>query len=243
MLLQVEKPLTRRVQEALLRLIRERNYQPGEKVPTEAELGQLFGVGRSTLREAIGNLVEQGILQKSHGRGTFLRQLPIVLESGLEELTSVTEHIRKVGAKPSTQRIRVEKIPADERLSQKLQLPQGTSCYWIERVRFADDLPAAYCIDVIPENLLLDGLKGQVSQNSLFELLSKSGHPVSHTESFITPTLLTQQEFPELNSESAYFLLFEEVNYDVSGFPVCYSNDYYSSQVFEFKIIRKRPLD
>ena len=72
----VDKPLTRRVQEALLRLIRERNYQPGEKVPTEAELGQLFGVGRSTLREAIGNLVEQGILQKSHGRGTFLRQLP-----------------------------------------------------------------------------------------------------------------------------------------------------------------------
>ena len=60
MLLRVDKPLTRRVQEAVLRLIRERNYQPGEKVPTEVELGQLFGVGRSTLREAIGNLVEQG---------------------------------------------------------------------------------------------------------------------------------------------------------------------------------------
>ena len=117
MLLRVDKPLTRRVQEAVLRLIRERNYQPGEKVPTEVELGQLFGVGRSTLREAIGNLVEQGILKKSHGRGTFLRQLPIVLESGLEELTSVTEHIRKVGAKPSAQRIQVEQIPADERLS------------------------------------------------------------------------------------------------------------------------------
>ncbi len=71
MLLRVDKPLTRRVQEALLRLIRERNYQPGEKVPTEAELGQLFGVGRSTLREAIGNLVEQGILQKSHGARDF----------------------------------------------------------------------------------------------------------------------------------------------------------------------------
>ena len=90
MLLRVDKPLTRGVQEAVMRLIRERNYQPGEKIPTEAELGQLFGIGRSTLREAIGNLVEQGILQKSHGRGTFLRQLPIVLESGLEELTSVT---------------------------------------------------------------------------------------------------------------------------------------------------------
>ena len=69
MLLRVDKPLTRRVQEAVLRLIRERNYQPGEKVPTEAELGQLFGVGRSTLREAIGNLVEQGILENLMGEG------------------------------------------------------------------------------------------------------------------------------------------------------------------------------
>ena len=135
----------------------------------------------------------------------------------------------------------MEKIPADDRLSQKLQLPQRTSCNRIERVCFADDVPTAYCVDTIHENLLPKGLKEQTFQNSLFELLSKSGHPVSHTESYITPTLLTQQELPELNSESAYFLLFEELNYDVSGFPVCCSNDYYTSQVFEFKIIRSVP--
>lgn len=105
MLLRVDKPLKRRVQEAVLRRTRERNYQQWGNVPTEAELGQLFGVGRSTLREAFGNLVEQGIQKKSHGRGTFLRQPPIVLESGLEILTSFTEHIKKVGAKPSTRRI------------------------------------------------------------------------------------------------------------------------------------------
>ena len=87
------------------------------------------------------------------------------------------------------------------------------------------------------------GLKEQTFQNSLFELLSKSGHPVSHTASYITLTLLTQQELPELNGESVYFLLFKELNHGVIGFPVCYSNDYYTSQVFEFKIIRTRPLN
>ena len=87
------------------------------------------------------------------------------------------------------------------------------------------------------------GPKEQTFQKSLFELLSKSGHPVSHTASYITPTLLTQQELPELNSESAYFLLFEELNHGVIDFPVCYSNDYYTSQVFEFKIIPTRPLN
>ena len=72
----------------------------------------MIGVGRSSYRKAIGKLMEQSIFQKSNGRGTYLRQFPIVLESGLKELTSVTEHIRKVGAKPSTQGIQTDKIPA-----------------------------------------------------------------------------------------------------------------------------------
>ena len=61
MLLRVDKPLKRRVQEAVLRRTRQRNYHQCGNVPTEAELEQLFGVGHSRLREAIGNLVEQEI--------------------------------------------------------------------------------------------------------------------------------------------------------------------------------------
>ena len=71
MLLRVDKPLTRRVQGALLRLIRERNYQPGEKVPTEVELGQLFGVGRSTLREAMATLWSREFSRNLMGEGLF----------------------------------------------------------------------------------------------------------------------------------------------------------------------------
>ncbi|MDG2196527.1 MAG: UTRA domain-containing protein [SAR324 cluster bacterium] len=106
--------------------------------------------------------------------GDVPKTTPYRSREWLGKVEQFTEHTRKVGAKPSTQRIQVEKIPADEQLSQKLQLPHGTSCYWIERVRFADDVQAAYCIDVIPENLLADGLKEQVFRDSLFELLSKS---------------------------------------------------------------------
>ena len=71
MLLRVDKPLKRRVQEAVLRRTRERNYHQCGNVPTEAELEQLFGVGHSRFREAIGNLVEQEIQKKFHGEGHF----------------------------------------------------------------------------------------------------------------------------------------------------------------------------
>jgi GntR family transcriptional regulator len=73
-------------------------------------------------------------------------------------------------------------------------------------------VPATYSANVISENLLRVVLKEQTFRESLFALMSSSRHPVSHAESLITPTLLTKQELPELQSELAYFLLFEDVN-------------------------------
>ena len=63
MLLRVDKPLTRRVQEAVLRLIRERNYQPGEKVPAEAELGELLGLDVQRLERPLVTLSSKGFFK------------------------------------------------------------------------------------------------------------------------------------------------------------------------------------
>jgi GntR family transcriptional regulator len=52
--------------------------------------------------------------------------------------------------------------------------------------------------------------------------------------------MLTKRDFPEMEESVGLFLLLEEIYNDISRIPVCYSNDYYSSNVFDFKIIRKR---
>ena len=79
-------------------------------------------------------------------------------------------------------------------------------------------------------------------KGSLFDLLAQNGHLVSHSESTLRPTMLTKRDFPEMKDSVGLFLLLEEIFFDISGIPVCYSNDYYSSNVFDFKIIRKRQL-
>lgn len=54
--------------------------QPGDKIPTEPRLMELFGVGRSTIREAIRVLVHAGLLEKKQGYGTYLKDNPIIQE-------------------------------------------------------------------------------------------------------------------------------------------------------------------
>ena len=96
--------------------------------------------------------------------------------------------------------------------------------------------------NIIPKNIISDNLEKIDFKGSLFDLLAQNGHIVSHSESTLRPTMLTKRDFPEMKDSIGLFLLLEEIFYDISGVPVCYSNDYYSSNVFDFKIIRKRQL-
>ena len=241
MKLTLDKPLQIRIQEAIIDMIRDEKLIPGDQLPTESELYRRFGVGRSTVRESLANLVQQGVLFKMQGKGTFIRTVPVRIKNGLDQLFSVSENIKAVGAVPSTSRINVKTIPAGE-LSDKLNIGEKEPCVWVERVRRANDEIAAYCIDIIPRSIISDNIEEIDYKGSLFDLLYQNGHIVSHSESTLRPTMLAKRDFPEMKDSVGLFLLLEEIYYNISGNPVCYSNDYYSSNVFDFKIIRKRQL-
>jgi GntR family transcriptional regulator len=242
MKLNVDKPLQAQIQDAVLDLIRNQKIKPGEQLPTESELIKLLKVGRSTLREALANLVHQGVLYKVQGKGTFVREIPIVVENGLEVLRGVTENILAVGATPNTSRMTVKKIEAGKSLAKKLKINPSDKCYWVERVRRADDVVAVYCIDILPVSMTPDNFEEEEFKGSIFGILEKSGHIVSYTETSIHPTILTKRDLPEMKTEIGMFLLLEEIYYDTTGTPVSYGNDYYSAEIFDFKIGRKRQL-
>ena len=242
MRLKVDQPLQVRMQDAIRDIIREQRLRPDDQLPTENELIQKLGVGRSTLREALSNLSDQGILYKRQGRGTFVRSVPTVLRNGIEQLRSGWEMFEAIGVEPVTSRVDFREITAKAELSDKLEVKEGTSCLWVERVRCTDEVIAAYCIDILPRHLLPEQIKSEVLAHSLFTLLARQGHTISHTESTLHPTLLSQRDLPELKNRVAMFLLFEEVVYSTRGQPLIYCNDYYSADVFEFRISRKRTL-
>lgn len=67
-----KKPLGQRTEDELMRYISQTPIAPGQKIPNEYELAELFGVGRSTVREAVKGLVSRGILEVRRGSGTFV---------------------------------------------------------------------------------------------------------------------------------------------------------------------------
>lgn len=119
--------------------IDEGEWQARSPIPSERQLEVLYGVSRTTTREAIDNLVRQGYLYREHGRGTFVS--PPKLQKGLMELTSFSEDLLKRGIRPGQIIRDISTMIPPLTILQKLELPSGTPVLRLERIRLGNDIP------------------------------------------------------------------------------------------------------
>lgn len=166
-----EGPVPKHVQlrSILVGLIDE-ELAPGRMIPSERELMARFAVSRATVREAVGQLVVEGRLERVHGKGTFVSEPRV--ESQLH-LASFTQDMRRRGHQPSTRLLDVVAGRPPEDVSDALGLSDGARAWRVERLRSADGRPMAheigwYAADALP-NLDSHDLKG-----SLYHLLSEA---------------------------------------------------------------------
>src|SRR5574339_565814 len=121
--------------------IRSGIWQPGDQVPSESDLGEKFHVSRTTVRQALGELVNQGLLTRVQGKGTFVAHPRI--RQRLNRLTGFTEDFQARLMKPASQVLRQGKEPALSRVASALRIAEGIPVIVLERLRLADDLPMA----------------------------------------------------------------------------------------------------
>lgn len=134
-------PLYYQVKTRLMEKITGGKWNPGHTIPTEIELMKQYGVSRTTVREAVSALVQEGYLVKRQGKGTFVR-VPRLQES-LGRLTGFAEESTQHGYAPSAQLIGVTNDLAKDPEFEKLHLPGGDSWVKIERLRLASGEPIA----------------------------------------------------------------------------------------------------
>jgi GntR family transcriptional regulator len=134
-------PLRYREIERYLRDLIDRG-RPGDPLPTEAELCGRFGVSRMTVRQALQELTNAGLIDRRRGLGTFVASRPVHRHAGV--FLSFTEEMARRGMRASSQVVSARRDRARPEEVTDLRLSPGDDVVRIERVRLADGVPIAF---------------------------------------------------------------------------------------------------
>ncbi len=186
------KPLYQIVAESISEQISLGQLEPDQRLPSESELCQKYSVGRNTVRRAISELVNDGVLRTVPGVGTFV--VDNRLDKTAEYLFGFSQEMELLGKKVTSQVLEASIISADPFLSRRLQIQLGAEVVFLNRVRLMDDEPTAIERSYLPHALCPGILQYDFSVKSLYETLSTvyDKRP-DHAEQVIEASLATPE--------------------------------------------------
>jgi len=141
--------LWRQIAERLEKSIVSGRHQPGERLPTEHQMAQDFGVNRHTVRRAIASLEETGLVRIEQGRGTFVQEC--VVDYRVKQRTRFSENVLNAKQEPSGRVLDLRSEPAEDAVSKALELRKGSIVWVIERVGEANGRPISVSSHYLPK--------------------------------------------------------------------------------------------
>ena len=199
---------------------------PGDRLPTEQDLAAWLGVSRMTLRHALGELAQRGLVTRAVGRGggTFVAEPK--LEQDLTTLAGLSEQLRRHGKVAGARVLAAACIPAGPAAAAALELPEGEPVFDVRRIRLADGRPIVIEHSQFPAKLFPDLLECRLD-GSLYELLALTyGLRPHHARESLEPVVAGVREAEALEiDEGAPLMLVERTAYANAGQPVEFARD------------------
>lgn len=215
------------IKESFAKKIASGELQPGDKIPSERELADQFGVSRMTVREALTLLTTDGQLERIQGSGTYVTQPK--LEHRLNLLASHTESTIQGGIKPTAKLLESKSIDASQNIARALDLTIGQSVYRVVRVRFGNTTPMVLERAYFPCYRFPHLLDLDVEHASLFRILRDDyGVRFGKMVQVLEPILASESEGRVLNvpQGSPLMLVCRQI-FDADGRPVEHDRDVY----------------
>jgi GntR family transcriptional regulator len=193
-------PLYRQIQADLRDRIRRGEPAPGSRLETEQELMARYEVSRATVRQALGGLVSDGLVEIRRGLGTYVRRT--AMEHRLGGFYSYSREIERHGLRPGTRvrGLRVEQ--AGQRVAAALELEAGERVVVLARIRLADDEAVVTETSYLPAARFSGLEELDFDQVSLYDTLTTryDVRPTRARETF-EPVLLSAEEAGQLGVE------------------------------------------
>jgi GntR family transcriptional regulator len=239
------RALASQVRQRLRILISTGLYPPGSRLPNEEELSETLGVSRTTLREALQALAEEGLILRRHGQGTFVNRHPQQVQGSLDRNLDISELIRASGHLPGTRDVVIQTMPASPHVATQLSLAPADEVLAIERVRLADQRPVVFSIDFLPMALVqtVNYELTDLYSDSLYDfLIQRLGLTIHHGLAQLRPVLAEVWLAQKLGLSPGVPLLYiEQVDYTLEQRPVLFSQGYHVPDAFEFVLYRRGP--
>ncbi len=150
MLITRSKSIAEQVNEILRQRIDDVTYQPGERLPSESELAEEFGVSRATVRTVLAKLSVEGLILRRQGDGTYVNERIREVNTHLGGLWDFTRLIEASGFSASIQSLSVKQTEASEEDAHALAVEAGEKLLSLERLFFADETPVILARNLIP---------------------------------------------------------------------------------------------
>lgn len=227
------QPIYLMIKQELKEKIKNGTYQSGDRIPSERELSNIFDISRMTARQAINELVKEGLVKREKGRGTFVES-PHFLQRNIR---SFTDTLREQGYEPSTKIIELSTIYSLKDISIMLNEPTNTHFFKIKRLRFADNIPVALETVYIPK-YRCENINNYNLQGSLYEIFETNYQYIIQNISCKIDAILSNKAMMKLfnSSKPITLLKVEGINYMINGECLFYEESYYRSNIYKYQV-------
>ena len=204
----------------------------GDRIASERELALEFNVSRMTLRQAVQTLVEEGILERQVGAGTFVARKKV--QEKMTGVTSFTELMEEQGKKPSSRTVSYLVTTPSLSEMERLKLKDDEKVLRMERIRYADEVPICFEVATLPYSLVKDYERNQIT-TSLYRTLEESGRKIGHAQQSVSAQVASERIAEYLNiKRGSAILRLRQITELGDGTPFEYVRTQYAGNKFEF---------
>jgi GntR family transcriptional regulator len=186
-------PLHMQLANVLREQVIRRELGPNDRLPSERELCQQYGISRITVRQALSELAQAGLVYSSVGKGTYVAEA--AYQEELQPLNSFSQDLERRGMQAASQVLEASIIPADDLWSAIFYIPRGAELVRLHRLRLSGDVPIAIQLTHLPHHLCPSLLEYDFSTCSLYEVL-RSAYKLrlARSETVLEASLASPQE-------------------------------------------------
>ena len=212
------------------------------RIPSETELATELGVSRTTIRDALSRLENEGAVYRRQGSGTYVNKPGLQIRTRLEEIWSYESVLRAHGYTPSTRILRVATEPVDDEYAKELKIGGGEELIVVEKLFLEDEDPVILTINRMLPSLITTPFVEDDWHQPIYQFLwDHAQQRLMYYLSEIVPVIAGEMLSQTLQvKRGAAVLAFEEVGYSEENVPILLTSSYFRDDLLRLRLIRRR---